>query len=439
MKSISILIIVMGILFDLDADQPTDVSFIANHDQTEQRYVIVLPDKYVSNKPHDVLICLHGHGSDRWQYIQQDRGETRAARDFARLNRMIFVSPDYRAKTSWMGPAAETDLIQIIDGIKKQYPVKKIILSGASMGGTSALSFAVLHPDLVDAIVALNGHANHIDFPNFQEAIQSSFGGTKTEIPEEYRKRSAEFFPERLTMPIAMTAGGKDTVVPPDSVVRLSKEVKKYNPFVYFDFKEDRGHETDYESSLAAYSSVFKSLAPKVLYSRVSFNGKLAYPAHGSASGIWFYTDSDKGSQLLLAGHTEVPESWQMTLYLKAGDEMRISFTSNEVSLANIQFQNRVLLKGKLECQKETNALVFKAGSESVAARLANYRLQRIPVTFIPQRRPFSRGPVDPSPDMHPVIANALIEWDWRMQDGVDTKVVDTTVEEYNEQVSREA
>jgi hypothetical protein len=25
---------------------------------------------------------------------------------------MIFVSPDYRAKTSWMGPKAEADMVQ---------------------------------------------------------------------------------------------------------------------------------------------------------------------------------------------------------------------------------------------------------------------------------------------------------------------------------------
>ena len=94
------------------ASVTNDVAFIAAHDGSEQRYVRIEPDGFDPSLPHDVLICLHGHGSDRWQYVNAPRGEARAARDAAAQNRMLFISPDYRAKTSWMGPAAEADLLQ---------------------------------------------------------------------------------------------------------------------------------------------------------------------------------------------------------------------------------------------------------------------------------------------------------------------------------------
>jgi pimeloyl-ACP methyl ester carboxylesterase len=55
-----------------------------------------------------------------------------------------------------------------------------------------------------------------------QDAIAASFGGTQRELPLEYKKRSAEYWPEVLTMPIAITAGGQDTLVPPQSVLRLA-------------------------------------------------------------------------------------------------------------------------------------------------------------------------------------------------------------------------
>ena len=253
LKSILACVLALRLVSALGAGEPRDISFVAAHDRSEQRYVLVLPEAYDSAQPHDLLICLHGHGSDRWQFVREERGEARAARAIAAQHSMILVSPDYRATTSWMGPAAEADLVQIIGELKKQHAIRRVVLSGGSMGATSALTFTALHPDLVDGVVALNGHANHLEYTNFQEAIQIAFGGTKEAIPEEYRKRSAEFFPERFTMPIAITAGGKDTTVPPDSVMRLGRAIQKHNPAVYLDFQETRGHETDYDAALSAY------------------------------------------------------------------------------------------------------------------------------------------------------------------------------------------
>ena len=49
---------------------------------------------------------------------------------------MLLVSPDYRATTSWMGPKAEADLVQIIASLKKRFVVEHVVVSGGSMGGT---------------------------------------------------------------------------------------------------------------------------------------------------------------------------------------------------------------------------------------------------------------------------------------------------------------
>jgi pimeloyl-ACP methyl ester carboxylesterase len=230
-----------------------DVAFTAAYDGSAQRYVVILPDGFNPAQSNDVLVCLHGHGSDRWQYVNTVRGETSAARDVARQYGMIFVSPDYRATTSWMGPAAEADMLQIIGLLKTQYKVKRMIFSGGSMGASSALTFTALHPELVDGVVALNGLANHETYTNFQTYIAASFGGAKPEVPDEYYKRSAVFFPERFTMPLAVTAGGQDTTVPPESVMQLAQAAQLNNPRVLIDYQASRGHETDYAASLAAY------------------------------------------------------------------------------------------------------------------------------------------------------------------------------------------
>lgn len=225
-------------------------SFVASFDSTEQKYVTLSPVELELSTPFDVLIALHGHGSDRWQFVNENRDECRAARDVAIQHGMLFVSPDYRAKTSWMGPAAEADLVQLIETLKKKHPVRHVYLCGGSMGGTGALTFSALHPELIQGTASMNGTANLLEYENFQDAITESFGGQKTTIPDEYKKRSAEYWPERLTMPIGITTGGKDTLVPPQSVLRLAGVLKQLDRPVLLVHREEGGHETNYSDAV---------------------------------------------------------------------------------------------------------------------------------------------------------------------------------------------
>jgi dipeptidyl aminopeptidase/acylaminoacyl peptidase len=239
--------------------EPKDVTFSAKVDGTEQRYVELLPENFVAGKTHHILIALHGHGSDRWQYVRDARDECRAARDIAAKYGMIFISPDYRAATSWMGPKAEADLVQIITDLRKKYKVGKVFLDGASMGGSSVLTFTVLHPNLVAGVASQNGTANHVEYQNFQDAIAASFGGTKDKIPAEYRKRSAEFYPAAFTMPVAIAAGGNDATVPPPSVLRLAEKLKQLRRPVLLLYRPDGGHSTNYDDTLASLEFVIQT------------------------------------------------------------------------------------------------------------------------------------------------------------------------------------
>lgn len=232
------------------AAEPRDVVFVAACDGTEQRYVLIEPEHVDPQTPRDLLIALHGHGSDRWQFINGQGGELLVPRTVAAKYQMVFVSPDYRAKTSWMGPKAEADLVQIIAELKEKLPIRQVFLCGSSMGGSSSLTFAALHSELIDGVASNNGTANHLEYEKFQEAIAESYGGTKNALPEEYKKRSAEYWPERLTMPVGIAAGGRDTVVPPESVVRLAKVLKLLDRPVRILYREEGGHSTTYDDSV---------------------------------------------------------------------------------------------------------------------------------------------------------------------------------------------
>jgi pimeloyl-ACP methyl ester carboxylesterase len=236
--------------------EPTDIAFTAEVDGSVQHYVEMLPGDFEAAKEHDALVAFHGHGSDRWQFVRDPRDECRAARDVAAKQGMIYVSPDYRAKTSWMGPKAESDTVQLIRELRTRHRIGKVILVGGSMGGTAVLTFAALHPDLVDGVCSMNGTANLLEYTNFQDAIEESFGGKKADLPLEYKNRSAEYWPERLTMPLSFTTGGKDTSVPPDSVIRLVGILTKLGRKLLLIHRENGGHSTDYEDAARALEFV---------------------------------------------------------------------------------------------------------------------------------------------------------------------------------------
>jgi pimeloyl-ACP methyl ester carboxylesterase len=259
MKRFAFIAILLGIVVpiaSLQAAEPIDVAFTANIDGTEQRYVILEPGGFDPSRSVSLLVALHGHGSDRWQFVRDARPECLAARSAAAKFGSVYVSPDYRAKTSWMGPAAEADMVQILRELKKRYRVEKVVVCGGSMGGTAALTFAALHPELVDGVVSMNGTANFVEYDQFLDAIAASFGGSKQEKPEEYRKRSAELHSDRLTMPIAVTTGGRDKLVPPDSVLRLAETLKKRGRPVLSIHRPEGGHDTNLADATSAFDFV---------------------------------------------------------------------------------------------------------------------------------------------------------------------------------------
>lgn len=237
-----------------------DISFKAKLDGTEQHYLMIRPAGFNPELPVPILIALHGHGSDRFQFAKDQRDECRSARDAAIKFRMLYISPDYRAKTSWMGPAAEADTVQIIEQLKKQFKITKVVICGGSMGGTSALTLAALHPELIDGVVSMNGTANLVEYTQFQDAISASFGGSKKDRPEEYRKRSAELNAGKLTMPIAFTTGGRDTVVPCDSILRLSANLLKSQKNIKLIHRPEGGHETSYADATEAFDFVIRQV-----------------------------------------------------------------------------------------------------------------------------------------------------------------------------------
>ena len=145
------------------------------------------------------------------------------------------------------------------------------------MGGTASLTFAALHPELIDGVASMNGTANLLEYENFQDAIQESFGGTKAEIPLEYKRRSAEYWP------VGLTVSGKDTSVPPESVLRLAKVLRAVGRDPLLIYREDMGHSTRYADGRAILEFVIRKALASGLNPIVQPDGA---PGRGAAAAV---------------------------------------------------------------------------------------------------------------------------------------------------------
>ena len=106
---------------------------------------------------------------------------------------------------------------------------------------------------------------------------------------------------------------------------------------------------------------------------RVTFNGNAVQPSFGSVAGVWFWSCGD--AQLLLLG-VEGRSGWR-AVACGAG----------------------WALDGE----------AIPEGTRTLARSL------------VPERAPFDAGPVKGSPPLAGAVADALVEWDWRLQDGIGT------------------
>jgi len=168
----------------------------------------------------------------------------------------------------------------------------------------------------------------------------------------------------------------------------------------------------------------------------LALNGKPLVPAHGTVAGVWFYAGQQRPTlsaqhttsnaeratnhaQVLLTGHGTVPAGWRLTAALGANDEVRVALDFGAAEAGEIEFKAETLAGASLTCRAVSDAVTIRADKGAGAVRLTGMTAGGKPLTLVPERRPFSREPVVSSPDPHPEIAEALIEWDWRMTDGI--------------------
>jgi len=213
--------------------------FVSSYDGSEQTY---LEKNFGEDAPKDfqrIVIYLHGAASHQTQGmtagIYKD-AFSHWAEDLAQ-RKALYICPEYRGG-SWMGPAAESDVKEIIQQIRERGFKGKLILAGGSMGGTSALIFASRFPEMIDGVIALCPATDPTKmYSKFSEQFELAYGGSPEEVPEVYAERSSRDFVENLSgLPVYLVHGAKDALIDVEHSRILVERFKHHG--VRYQYKE---------------------------------------------------------------------------------------------------------------------------------------------------------------------------------------------------------
>jgi len=203
--------------------EPLRETYNCSADGSRWPYLVQLP----AGEPSAVLLYLHGHYSDETQGMTV--GSYNDA--FGKLRReclargWAYVCAWYGGNT-WMGPYGEAGLADLIGILRARWPNRPVYLSGGSMGGASALIFAVRRPELLDGVIARCPASDIRDYyafaktsanptlQNIAAAIAIHYQAGGHSLDEELQARSALLNAQRLTMPVCLSHGSADSVIP---------------------------------------------------------------------------------------------------------------------------------------------------------------------------------------------------------------------------------
>ena len=218
--------------------------FISSEDGYKDRYLI----EYPSNGVSDLLVLYLHSGLFHAEQAFCDKNAWCFGdlRDEVMHRRGVYVSPEYRGD-SWLNAATEADLVKLINHIKEQLGVSKVILTGSSMGATAALVFASHHPELVNGVIALCPATDMRElyrdmksrkgllYNAIAKSISLAYGGTPEDIPHEYTFRSSIEHTTNLRMPVVLRHGVDDEILTPDHSRSLVSALKLQGTPVFYD------------------------------------------------------------------------------------------------------------------------------------------------------------------------------------------------------------
>ena len=127
--------------------------------------------------------------------------------------------------TTYMNLATTADTAELLIWARSELGCREITFLGGSGGAFSALIYAILHPHDLQGVIALGacdilGWLTYVEqgqtslLQRLAESLRDAYGGTPAQQPEVYQERSVLAHHERLKMPVVLTMGECDALIP---------------------------------------------------------------------------------------------------------------------------------------------------------------------------------------------------------------------------------
>jgi dienelactone hydrolase len=203
-----------------------------------------------------LMVYLHGLGANWQQPFTLPWRHTYADAATHFKPGITFMSTQFGAGGKWADENSFNDITNSINAISAKYPSKEIVLTGCSMGGSTALSYAAVAPlEIRKKIIGVIAMYPAGDFVELHEktttalvrsALEQCFGGSpdNPEIKKRYQEMSIlphiEQFPKEIR--VYIHSAKADATIPPSLQKTLVDALKAQDVKVQLE-EIDCGHE----------------------------------------------------------------------------------------------------------------------------------------------------------------------------------------------------
>jgi len=191
-------------------------------------YLLLRPRTAATSAPASLLVFLYGAGGSINDYNLERSPYERLRALLA--NRGYYVLIPELGPNHFMNAAARDVLDGIVSQVCAEHPVDptRVHLLGTSMGGGSALAYAIHRPSLIRSVCSLMGMTDltawYAERDGAGEVLDSAFQGSPSKSPDAYRQVSAmDHLDAFERIPVFLAHGDRDETVKPGHSRRLAE------------------------------------------------------------------------------------------------------------------------------------------------------------------------------------------------------------------------
>lgn len=216
-------------------------NFVSHLDGTEDQLAVRLPAWAGGPREYTLVVYLHGMGSNiREPFVSP--ADVTISNAFETVDRSTaLLSCSYRKEQAWGNDASFADITQNIRHVMYELPFKRIVIAGTSMGGCTALNYAVAAPpdikEKLVGVICVEGAGDlallyqHTTVEGIRVSMAAAFGGTPQQLPQVYNSKSFLHNLDKLPagVKVAIVSADQDTVVPAALQLDIVKQLQTKN------------------------------------------------------------------------------------------------------------------------------------------------------------------------------------------------------------------